>query len=720
MEVIQVEEKYYIVATSSRLDDRTRVLKHGETFGVFDRFGDIAPVGQGELGLYYEGTRFLSRFGLSLGTERLLLLSSTVSNDNALLWVDLTNPDITSDGDVVIPRGTIHVSRERHLWDGGCYELLRIANYGPVPIKAILHYTYESDFADIFEVRGTQRVRRGNQLTPHVGESGVTLSYEGLDGVIRRTRLFCEPAPSTIGENELVLSVELKPGQETSYWLTCLCETGTERPPLLSYEVSKEKSRASLDAARAQDCHIYTGNEQFNDWVNRSMADLHLMVTETPCGPYPYAGVPWFSTIFGRDGIITALETLWINADFARGVLRYLSTTQARTNDAPSEAEPGKILHETRKGEMAATGEVPFRRYYGSVDATPLFVILAAAYARHTGDLELISEIWASIDLALAWLEGDGDPDRDGFVEYHRHTEKGLLHQGWKDSRDSVFHADGTSAEGPIALCEVQGYVYAARKEGAWLAGLTGFSDRAAHLTRSAETLRERFESTFWSEQNSCYVLALDGQKRPCDVLTSNAGHCLWSGLVAPDRAAKVAERLMQPDFYSGWGIRTLAAGQARYNPMSYHNGSVWPHDNAIVSAGLARYGRKEASVRILSGLFDASLFIDLHRLPELFCGFARRHGSGPTLYPVACSPQSWAAGAVFLLLQSCLGLTVDGGEQRIVFERPMLPESLPEITLRRLSAGKGIVDIRIRRYPHDVGITVLERKGKVDVVVVK
>src|SRR6185436_19409574 len=250
MEVIQVEEKYYIVATSSRLDDRTRVLKHGETFGVFDRFGDIAPVGQGELGLYYEGTRFLSRFGLSLGTERLLLLSSTVSNDNALLWVDLTNPDITSDGEVVIPRGTLHVSRERHLWEGGCYEHLRIANYGPVPIKAILHYIYESDFADIFEVRGTQRTRRGNRLTPHIGESGVTLSYEGLDGVIRRTRIFCEPAPTTIGDSELVLHIELKAGEETSYWFTFICETGTERPPLLSYEVSKAKSRATLDQRR--------------------------------------------------------------------------------------------------------------------------------------------------------------------------------------------------------------------------------------------------------------------------------------------------------------------------------------------------------------------------------------------------------------------------------------------------------------------------------------
>ncbi|HET9234015.1 MAG TPA: amylo-alpha-1,6-glucosidase [Candidatus Eisenbacteria bacterium] len=720
MEVIQVEEKYYIVATSSRLDDRTRVLKQGETFGVFDRFGDIAPVGLGELGLYYEGTRFLSRFGLTLGTERLLLLSSTVSNDNAHLWVDLTNADITQDGEVVIPRGTLHVSRERHLWESGCYEQLRVANYGPHPVTAALHYGYAADFADIFEVRGTQREARGKLLTPHVGESAITLSYEGRDGMIRRTRLFCDPQPTRISDSELMLSLALGPGEERSYWLACICETGNERPPFLSHEVSKARARASLEEARSQDCHIYTGNEQFNDWLNRSVADLHLMVTETPCGPYPYAGVPWFSTIFGRDGIITALETLWINPGIARGVLRYLATTQARTHDGVSEAEPGKILHEMRKGEMAATGEVPFARYYGSVDATPLFVVLAAAYVRHTGDYDLVRELWPNIDLALNWLSGDGDPDQDGFVEYHRHTEKGLLHQGWKDSRDSVFHADGSSAEAPIALCEVQGYAYAARREGAWLAGLQGFSDRAAELTREADSLREKFEASFWSESNQSYVLALDGRKRPCDVLTSNAGHCLWSGVAAPERAARVVERLMQPDFYSGWGIRTVAAGQPRYNPMSYHNGSVWPHDNALISAGFARYGFKNYSMKLLGGLFDAALFIDLHRMPELFCGFARRHTAGPTLYPVACAPQSWAAGSVFLLLQACLGLVVDGAEQRVTFERPMLPEFLPEVVLRKLQVGQGFVDIRIRRYPHDVGITVLDRREKVEVVVLK
>jgi len=720
MEIIRLEDQFYILATSSRVDDRTRVLKHGDTFAVFDRFGDMAPVGIGELGLYHEGTRFLSRLGLFLDQERLLLLSSRVSDDNSILTVDLTNPDVSVNGQLVIARGTIHVSRELLLRDGACYERVRIANYGLTPIRIVLRSRWDADFADIFEVRGTRREATGRKLAPEVLESSATLSYKGLDGVIRRTRVSCEPRPAQVTDSEFELQIPLEARQSTAYLMTIACEVGRVERKVESFEAALNASREELRKDPILGSEVITSNEHFNNWINRSAADLHMMLTETGCGPYPYAGVPWYSTPFGRDGIITALQVLWMNAGLAKGVLQFLADTQAHEQSFERDSEPGKIIHEIRSGEMAALGEVPFRRYYGSVDATPLFVMLAGAYARRTNDLKFIRHLWPSIELALNWIEVYGDRDHDGFVEYFRHSPKGLVNQGWKDSGDSIFHEDGNLASGPIALCEVQGYVYAARREAAGLAAALGMGETSDRLRHQAEAIQERFEQMFWCEEMESYALALDGEKRPCRVLASNAGHCLWAGIADRTRAERVARRMAREDLSSGWGIRTLAAGQARYNPMSYHNGSVWPHDNAIIASGLARYGFKEQAIEILSGLFDASLFLELYRLPELFCGFARRPGAGPTAYPVACSPQSWAAGSVFMLLQSCLGLSVEGMKSRVLFDHPALPQSLEEVTIRGLRVGQGSVDLIIRRYERDVGVDVLDRVGRVTVEVLK
>jgi glycogen debranching enzyme len=518
----------------------------------------------------------------------------------------------------------------------------------------------------------------------------------------------------------LLFSASLQPKEGVTFFFTITCEHTAPVPPRQTYDQAYEAMTTSLQQAKRADCIISTSNEQFNDWLNRSRADLHMMVTDTPDGPYPYAGVPWFSTPFGRDGIITALAYLWVNPEIARGVLTFLAASQAHEVIPAQDAEPGKILHETRQGEMAALGEIPFQRYYGSVDATPLFVMLASAYYERTGDRAFIEAIWNNIERALMWIDTYGDVDQDGVVEYARHTETGLVHQGWKDSHDAVFHADGSAAEGPIALCEVQGYVFAAKRGAARLAAQLGHTARSEALVQQADTLQERFEKTFWCDEIDAYALALDGHKRACRVLSSNIGHVLYSGIARPERALRVANTLMTPAFFSGWGLCTVAVSEPRYNPMSYHNGSIWPHDNAIIAAGLARYGFKEAVLKLLSGLFDASLFINLHRLPELFCGFNRRPGEGPTLYPVACSPQTWASTAVFMVLQACMGLSLHHSTSQICFRSPLLPSFLEALHLTNLTLGETSVDLLLSRHPQDVSLQVLRRSGDVDIMIVK
>jgi glycogen debranching enzyme len=410
---------------------------------------------------------------------------------------------------------------------------------------------------------------------------------------------------------------------------------------------------------------------------------------------------------------------LWCSPWIAKGVLEYLAKTQATDFDPSTEAEPGKILHEMRGGEMAALREIPFARYYGSVDSTPLFIMLAGAYYERTGNRSFLHQLWPHIELALQWIDQYGDMDGDGFVEYARRSPNGLVQQGWKDSNDSVFHADGTLAEAPIALCEVQGYVYAAKRAAALLSEVLGNKGKSSALESEAEKLRRRFEDAFWCEDLSTYVLALDGEKKQCRVKTSNPGHCLHTGIVDFDRAQRVAETLMKADSFSGWGIRTVAAGQARYNPLSYHNGSVWPHDNSMVASGIARYGCKDKAGRILLALLDASRWADLGRLPELFCGLERQRGQGPTLYPVACSPQAWAAGAAFLLVQACLGISIQAAGNRVLFDGPYLPEGIPQLTIKSLRTGKGSVDVFLERRNNGVRIEVTDRQGEIEVVAI-
>ncbi|MGB0497806.1 MAG: glycogen debranching N-terminal domain-containing protein [Rubricella sp.] len=699
------------VATSEALAaQRARTLKHGDSFAVLTVEGDLR---QGTAdGLYHRDTRHLSRFEMRLGGVRPVLLSSALREDNAALICDLSNPDLVAEDDNRLPGETLHVRRVQFLWNGALHERIRVRNFGDRPVRAELDFAFASDFADIFEVRGTRRSVRGTALDPEVTADGATLRYQGRDGCLRTTALSFAPTPDVMTSDGATYTLRLLPGEALSIHVRVQMQGQAMAMDGSQFLASMRAARRALRRSSARAAAIVTSNEVFNEAIRRSVADIYMLNTDTDHGPYPYAGIPWFSTVFGRDALFTAFETLWLDPRIARGVLGYLAANQATEVDPASDAEPGKILHEVRQGEMAQTGEVPFRRYYGSVDSTPLFVMLAAAYLDRTGDLGTLRGLWPAIEAALSWMKEHGDRDGDGFVEYGRRSETGLANQGWKDSHDSVFHADGTLATGPIALCEVQGYAYGALRGAARIAAALGDPARAAGLDAEADALRDRFDAAFWCDEIGMYALALDGDKRPCRVRASNAGHALWAGIATPERAASVARHLSGPGFFSGWGLRTVPLGEARYNPMSYHNGSVWPHDNAIVAAGLARYGFKAEAARIFAALFDASVHMELRRLPELFCGFGRCRGQGPTLYPVACMPQAWAAAAPLSLLGTCLGLSFEPGRNRVVLQDPVLPGFLDEVTLRNLRVDGASMDLEVRKAGDGIAASVLTRSG--------
>lgn len=725
-EVIRFKDRFYILATSSLADEATRELKHGETFAVFDRHGDIGPLGFENHGIFHLGTRFLSRHKLTIDNKTPLLLSSTVREDNDLLVVDLTNPDLQTRRGIV-RRGDVHIARSLFLLDECCHERISVSNYGRRPVAFLLVLEFEADYRDIFEVRGMKRKKRGRSLRSEVKKGRVTLGYEGLDGLVRKTRIEFATEPQQLQAKRAKFSIRLEPQDETSIDLAMTCSLGNSAignhnpaAPASSFGVALQQVTKTSRLRHMEACVVETSNEQFNDWLSRSSADLEMMKTQTAHGPYPYAGIPWFSTIFGRDGIITAFETLWVQPELARGVLAYLAAHQAADVVPEQDAEPGKILHEERQGEMAVLKEIPFGRYYGSIDSTPLFIVLAGHYYQRTGDVEFVRHLWPNIEAALGWIDQYGDSDGDGFVEYQRRSEGGLVQQGWKDSEDSVFHADGTLAEPPVALCEVQGYVYEAKREAAKLADVLGHAETAERLAHEARVLRERFLEAFWCEEQGTYALALDGRKRPCKVRSSNAGQCLFSGIANDAHAQSITEGLLSDSFFSGWGVRTLASSELRYNPMSYHNGSIWPHDNALIAYGMSRYGLKNAVLKLLTGIFDASIFVDMHRLPELYCGFDRRRGEGPTLYPVACDPQAWASASVYLLLQACLGLSIQAHEGKVYFNNPALAQFLQEVEIRNLKVGSATLDIGLRRHAEDVSINVMRKDGEVDVVAVK
>jgi glycogen debranching enzyme len=676
-------------------------LKHDHTFLVADVLGDVRG---GADGLFTNDTRVLSFFRLTIGGLLPSLLGSGVSTDNVFFRANVTNRPLPPLGDQATPEGVIHVERSRFLWQERLYERLTLTNYGEREVPAPLMLEFDADFADIFEVRGHARPKRGRCMPAQIARTCVVFRYVGLDEVERASVVAFSQPPDLLDARHAGFSVVLPRHAQGMLYI----EIGPHEaaaPSRDRFRAAAARARRSMRGKRQRGAALHTSGRLFNLWVDKSRADLALLETGLRTGPYPFAGIPWFSTPFGRDAVVTALQTLWLDPALARGVLAFLARHQAKETSTFADAAPGKIMHETRKSEMAALREVPFGRYYGGVDTTPLFVMLAGAYADRTADMPFIETLWPALTAAMAWIEGPGDSNGDGFLDYARGEASGLANQGWKDSIDSIFHADGRLPRGPIALLEVQGYVYAARRAMADLARRRGDIAGQSHWEEAAEALRTAVEARFWMDDGAFYAIALDGEGELCRVRASNAGHLLYTGLPSSERASRVTEQLLSATFDNGWGIRTVSDRAARFNPMSYHNGSVWPHDTGICATGMARYGDRAGIRRILDETFAAAHHFGM-RLPELFCGFPRSTGEPPVGYPVACLPQAWSSGAVFMMLQALLGLHIDAWEQRIQVDRPELPGEVERLTVSGLTLGASRVDLVFQRAGERVTVS--------------
>ncbi|HEX2707610.1 MAG TPA: glycogen debranching N-terminal domain-containing protein [Solirubrobacterales bacterium] len=695
------------------------VIKDAGIFLCARPDGDIHPARVTGEGLYSNDTRYLSELRVQLGGRPPVLLSYEAETGYQAV-VNATNSRQTLDHGSHVPQQTLGVGRVLAL-GGRLYHQLELCNFAGHSVSTTLEIWLAADFADVFEVRGVdRRAARGHALAPKSTPRGLLFAYVGEDEQFRETVVEFDPKPEVVafeGQRAHVSwPVTLEPAKTRSVLLTAEPSLGGKRGArrrLTTTITGLQRAQREWEAGCSK---IETDNELFDKLLTASLRDLHALMTPSPDGAIVAAGIPWYVAPFGRDSLLTAQQTLMLNPEIARQTLLALARLQAHSEDPWRDAEPGKILHELRSGELAGAGIIPHTPYYGSVDATPLFIMLAASYHRWTGDTETLTRLRPALDAAIEWIDRYGDRDGDGFVEYEVRSSGGLRNQGWKDSGDSVMHADGTLAEGPIALVEVQGYVYLAKLRIADVYEALGAAEVAARLRGQADDLRTAFNEAFWDPDEGTFVLALDGRKRQVRSVTSNPGHCLYCGIVGAERAAALAERLMAPDMFSGWGIRTLSSQSSAYNPMSYHNGSVWPHDNAVIAAGLKRYGFHDATERIATALFDVAVGARDFRLPELYCGFDRLGASAPVAYPVACIPQAWAAATPFMLLQAMLGVSARAGEGTLAVNQPALPGWLRRTEIRDLRVAGSKVSLAFERDGGITGFSLLEQSGPIRV----
>jgi len=703
------------------MDQSHRLLatKEGEIFCYSDATGNMVPASGMGMGLYYRDTRFLSGLVLTLSDEAPVLLSSSAERAY-MSYMDTTNSDIWDGAHLVVAQQTLSLRRIRAI-HGRMYERVRVKNYSDTCVRVRVQMSFAADFADIFEVRGLRRKRRGAFAVPRLEPTLVRFAYRGEDEVYRETRINFDDPPDAMEEIDswvrVTYEVALEPGQTRMLGLAVQPRVGQDPLSHKPFDVAVHELRRSYEDWERSCTDLYTDNELFNTMLHRGLRDLRALETTTPHGPVLAAGIPWYVAVFGRDSLLASHQILAVNPDCAKDTLRVLAAYQGRQLDPWRDEEPGKILHEIRLGELAGAFYVPHSPYFGSVDSTPLFLMLLGTLYKWTGDLDFCREMLPAVEGCLSWIRDYGDMDGDGFVEYLRRSPRGLANQGWKDSGTAICHPDGTPARGPIALAEVQGYVYMAKFRIADIFDALGDQARAGSLRAEAERLKKDFNEAFWNPEEGYFAMALDGDKRQVTTVASNPGHGFYCDIIAPEHAELTARRLLQPDMFSGWGVRTMAKSAAAYNPMSYHNGSVWPHDNAIIAAGLKRYGFHKATNRIATALFDTARLFEYQRLPELFCGFTRRSPNRPVAYPVACSPQAWAAGTPFLLLQAMLGLSARAPENLLTVNKPVLPSWLNTVEVRNLRVGRSRISLVFRREGEITGFSLMEKEGDVRVV---
>jgi len=703
------------------LASKTLAVKEGETFLYTDLEGNLDHGGDYGLGLYSRDTRFLSLFRMTISGRDPVLLSSSAER-GYMSYVDLTNPALfDDDGETIrVPQQTLNIRRIRAV-NGRLFERVRVKNYNAHPVELDLEFSFGADFVDIFEVRGMADQPRPRLDPPSFDGRSLVFSAMGRDGIRRSTLIDFGASPDDVRHEGDVVHVSFRlrlgPYQTRLVGITTDPVVGDEERSRDEFDVAVHGLRRSYEEWERGSTQLVTDNEQFNDLLDRCLRDLRALYTQTPDGAVLAAGIPWYVTVFGRDSLIAAHQILSVNRAPAREALRVLAAHQGTEVDDWRDEEPGKILHEVRRGDLARAGVVPHTPYFGSVDSTPWFLILLAQYFRWTGDVEFVRGLRPNVDAALRWIDEFGDADGDGFVEYRTRSARGIRNQGWKDSHDSMVHADGRLAEPPIALSEVQSYVYLAKTRIADVFLALGDEPRAQLLVGQAEDLRRRFNEAFWMDDERYFAAALDGEKRQVRTIMSNPGHALYCGIVDDEKAALLSKRLLAPDMFSGWGIRTMSKSAAAYNPMSYHDGSVWPHDNALIAAGLKRYGFARSTNRVVTALFDAAIQADYLRLPELYCGFTRRTPNRPVSYPVACSPQAWAAGAPFLMLQAMLGISARAHENLLTVNKPHLPTWLNTVEVRNLAVGSSRISLVFRREGEITSFSLLQRDGDVRVV---
>lgn len=688
-------------------------LIDGKTFLATSVAGDITPPGAPDVGFFHQDTRFLSQLELRINGHRSVVLSATTEK-TFVSQIELTTGNITLRDTFDLPENTVHIRRDQLLAADILFDRFFFENFNLTSVDLKVELIFDCDFVDVFQVRGLARHQRGQDFRPIVENDRVLFSYRGLDNLLRQTTIKLSPPPTAIECRTARWDLHLDPLKRFTFEtvITPLVEGYPQRSRDFSFPANLGVRREVFYEWEHTSTSFESSNRVFDSALNTCISDFHALRIPEGEEHIIAAGIPWFATIFGRDSIISAYQTLSLNPSLARDTLRVLARHQGTKVDDWHDEQPGKILHEYREGEMTRSGEMPFGPYYGSVDGTPLFLVLVSEVWNWTADEDLVRELLPNVYAALDWIDNYGDLDGDGFVEYKRRSPKGLINQGWKDSWDANMHRDGSVAEPPIALAEVQGYVYDAKYRIASLLRVFGDSARADVLKREASELARRFDRAFWMPDQGFYAMALDGQKRPLKVISSNPGHLLWSRIVNRDRARIVGQRLMQPDVYSGWGIRTIAQSEPIFNPLSYHRGSVWPHDNSLIAHGMAFNEMVGNCMRILTSLFSAAQHFRDCRLPELFCGVERGEYDSPVHYPVSCSPQAWASGAVALMLVSVLGIRPSAQRKELNIINPQLPEWLDHLNIRDLRVGRSRVGLDFSRRGKRTFCNVVEVEG--------